>query len=153
MKCDAGCGDCCGFAPCDQAELRKIADYAKEHGITPLRQGRRCPWYQDGACAVHPVRPATCRLFGHSDQLVCSKGYNANVAPGMMDHVMRRITAETRARGAMTLTHRAAYSAEEADALLAEHGLRWATPLTVERGAPKSRRAPMENGDKQGGRS
>jgi hypothetical protein len=48
-----------------------------------------CPWYQDGVCAVHPVRPLVCRVFGHSPALPCIRGYNTNVRPA----VERRLLA------------------------------------------------------------
>lgn len=79
MKCDDGCSDCCGPVLCKPAEYRDVVEYAQKHGITPLRQGITCPWFQDGRCQVYPVRPWVCQMFGHSPRLICSRGYNRNV--------------------------------------------------------------------------
>lgn len=81
MQCDHGCGDCCGVAPCSEAEYQRVMNFASEHDIVPLRQGSTCPFYWDGTCAVYEVRPGICRLFGHSPDLVCSRGYNTNIDP------------------------------------------------------------------------
>lgn len=79
MQCDPNCGECCGVVPCTQGEFVAVEAYAMENGLTPVAQGLTCPWYQNGGCAVHPVRPAVCRLFGHVPQLECPRGYNVNV--------------------------------------------------------------------------
>jgi len=79
MQCDVGCGDCCGPVPASKEEYATIAAYTKKQGITPKRNGITCPFYQQGRCAVHEVRPAICRVFGHTAQLSCSRGYNVNV--------------------------------------------------------------------------
>lgn len=83
MRCDAGCGLCCGAAPTIQSEFDSVAAYAKTHGITPRRQGVACPFYQDGTCAVYAARPTVCRWFGHTEHMQCPKGYNVNVTPKM----------------------------------------------------------------------
>lgn len=80
MKCDKGCGECCGPALCSEREYQTVKRYAKRHGVKPIVQGLTCPFYQDGECKVYEVRPRICRLFGHSDRLVCCKGYNTNVS-------------------------------------------------------------------------
>lgn len=64
---------------CSDAEYATIERYVAEHELTPQRQGLTCPWYQDGKCQVHPVRPGVCRLFGHVENMVCCKGYNVNI--------------------------------------------------------------------------
>ena len=79
MQCDKGCGECCGPVLCKQHEYDRVVEYAQQNGIEPKRQGETCPWYQDGGCKVYPVRPFICRLFGHSEDLVCSRGYNVNI--------------------------------------------------------------------------
>ncbi len=79
MRCDTGCGECCGLVPASPREYMTIAVYAKLHGITPKRNGVTCPFYQEGQCSVHPVRPAICRVFGHTEKLKCPHGYNTNV--------------------------------------------------------------------------
>ncbi len=79
MRCDDGCGECCGPAPATRAELDRVVAYIREHGITPKDQGITCPLYLDGKCSVYAVRPLICRAFGHVDGLDCSRGYNTNV--------------------------------------------------------------------------
>ncbi len=79
MQCDPGCGECCGPVICTQGEFEAVVNYAADHGIAPLDQGLTCPWYQQGKCAVHDVRPALCHLFGHVDNMECCKGYNVNI--------------------------------------------------------------------------
>lgn len=83
MRCDDHCGECCGIVPCKDHDFKAVVEYAREHGVEPQRQGVTCPWYQQGRCQVYPVRPYVCRLFGHVERLVCCKGYNANIAPGL----------------------------------------------------------------------
>ena len=81
MQCDTNCGACCGVVPCTEGEYTAVAEYAASHGLEPVRQGMTCPWYQGGSCAVHEVRPAICRLFGHVEDMECPRGYNNNI-PG-----------------------------------------------------------------------
>lgn len=80
MQCDSNCGDCCGPVSATEGEFATIEQYASEHGLTPARQGLTCPWYQRGECAVHEVRPALCRLFGHTPKMACPRGYNVNIS-------------------------------------------------------------------------
>lgn len=80
MKCDAGCGECCTFASCSEAELEAITKYIAEKGIIPLKQGARCPLYLEGNCSIYPVRPWICRMFGHAMSLQCSRGYNVYIS-------------------------------------------------------------------------
>lgn len=86
MRCDVGCGACCGPAVCNAAEMREIA----AHRIKPLRQGVTCPFCRQGACAIYPVRPFICRIFGHSPWLVCRKGYNVNLPRHKLRRLQRR---------------------------------------------------------------
>jgi Fe-S-cluster containining protein len=79
MRCDPGCGECCGPVMCNVTEIRQIMVYIAEHQITPIRQGITCPFCQQGLCAIYPVRPYICRIFGHSPRLVCKRGYNVNL--------------------------------------------------------------------------
>ena len=62
-----------------EERYKAIRAYASEHGIEPLDQGTQCPWYQGGKCAVYIVRPLVCHLFGHTEELLCSRGYNVNI--------------------------------------------------------------------------
>src|SRR5574342_1171606 len=90
MQCDRHCGDCCGIVLCHFDEYDRVERYAKEHGIVPKPQGRICPYYQDGQCTVYEVRPMVCQLFGHSPDLVCSRGYNRNLPDDVHERVMGR---------------------------------------------------------------
>lgn len=103
MRCDAGCGKCCGIAPASPDEYRAVVRYAKEHNITPKKQGLTCPFYQGGTCAVYPVRPVMCRVFGHSEDLSCPHGYNTNVDQAIVDGM---ITAQGDPKEA-TMLHQA----------------------------------------------
>lgn len=79
MRCDTGCGACCGPVSCSPAEYKRIADYIATRFIEPQDNGITCPFYQRGVCAIYEVRPMICVAFGHSERLVCNRGYNTNV--------------------------------------------------------------------------
>jgi Fe-S-cluster containining protein len=92
MRCDDGCGDCCGIVPVTETEYRRIERYVKEHGIEPKEHdgaAHTCPVYIDGKCAVYPVRPMICQVFGHAEDLPCSRGYNVNVPQREIDRMLR----------------------------------------------------------------
>jgi hypothetical protein len=75
IDCIPGCGDCCGIVPAAQRELADIKRYVEKQNIKPLDQGVRCPLFQGGKCAVHPVRPRVCQAFGHErGRLECPHG-------------------------------------------------------------------------------
>ncbi len=98
MRCDRGCGECCGVVPATETEFRGIERFIRERGIVPAAHvDGTCPFYQSGGCAVYPVRPLVCRLFGHSvDPLMtCTRGYNVNVPE-------REAVRTLRANGATT---------------------------------------------------
>ncbi len=89
MRCDDGCGDCCGPVPVTETEFRRVEHYAKEHGIVPVEhKTATCPMYQNGRCAVYPVRPLICQVFGHAPDLPCSRGYNRNIRQRDVDRVL-----------------------------------------------------------------
>ena len=79
MQCDPGCDQCCGPALCTESEYQTIVAYVAEHSITPIEQGVMCPMFQGGRCAIYPVRPMICRVFGHLERLHCPRGYNRNI--------------------------------------------------------------------------
>ncbi|MFI5296665.1 MAG: YkgJ family cysteine cluster protein [Polyangiales bacterium] len=81
MKCDAGCGACCGPAPASEAEYQKVLHVARSKGIVPKRQGVTCPFFQGGTCQVYDARPFACRLFGHVEGMTCERGHNVNITP------------------------------------------------------------------------
>lgn len=82
MRCDEGCGECCGIVPATEDEFRAIRRFIDLHEIAPAASlDGTCPLYQGGKCTVYPVRPLICRLFGHSADplMTCCRGYNVNV--------------------------------------------------------------------------
>lgn len=81
MRCDKGCTQCCNVSGGTGAEYERIIEWAAQNNIKPIRQGIICPWYQNGTCAVYPVRPMICRLYGHVRFLDCPRGYNVNIKP------------------------------------------------------------------------
>ena len=89
MKCDRGCGECCGPAPATEHEFRKVLHVARAKGLILWRQGSTCPFYQDGTCQVYDARPLGCRLFGHVQEMSCIRGYNTNIP----DDAGRRLVA------------------------------------------------------------
>lgn len=86
MRCDDGCGRCCGPVPVTAREWGTIRAYMREHGIkaqftaNPLS----CPLYDGQRCTIHPARPFLCRAFGHTHRLECPHGYNVNVPDGVI---------------------------------------------------------------------
>ena len=84
MRCDDGCGDCCGPVPVTQAELVRVRHYIEKHAIEVRDQGTTCPFYHDTKCAIYEVRPFGCRAFGHVEGMSCSRGYNTNIPEDVM---------------------------------------------------------------------
>ena len=79
MRCDDGCGDCCGPVPVSQVEFDRVVAYVTKHKIVPKDQGLTCPLYLNGKCSVYEVRPLLCRSFGHVEGMDCTHGYNTNL--------------------------------------------------------------------------
>jgi Fe-S-cluster containining protein len=115
MRCDKGCGACCGPVICSDAEFDAVAAYVLKHDIRPRRQGQRCPLYIDGECSVYPVRPFICRAFGHATDLECERGYNVNIplrrSNRLIDDYGRRHNPEM-------LLHAIAYRDDELSTLI-----------------------------------
>jgi Fe-S-cluster containining protein len=90
MRCDNGCGDCCGPVPVTDAEFERVERYAKSHGIEPKAHEHEgtCPMFQDGRCVVYEARPMICVAFGHLPELECSRGYNRNVKRRDVDRAL-----------------------------------------------------------------
>jgi uncharacterized protein len=76
--CAKGCGHCCHVSvPIADFEARYIADYIKtepvalkrsiRHDLAEFSEKTPCPFLQDGACSIYPVRPLTCRLHVNFD--------------------------------------------------------------------------------------
>jgi uncharacterized protein len=90
MRCDTGCGECCGPVPVTAAELGAVRDFMKKHDVVPRDNGPlTCPFLQEGRCAIYGARPLICRIFGHSRDLQCSRGYNVNVPERVLEKAIR----------------------------------------------------------------
>lgn len=90
MRCDEGCGKCCTITYANHSEYERIKRYMLEHGILPERhRDFRCPLYQNGKCAVYPVRPLLCRVYGHTERMMCPKGYNVNLPDRKIRKMLR----------------------------------------------------------------
>lgn len=74
-----GCGDCCGPTLANRKDLQRIRDYLKvskaqwvEHEDAAI-----CGFYRPATgdeppkCAIYPVRPFACRLFGVAREMSC----------------------------------------------------------------------------------
>ena len=87
-----GCGACCGPVTARPEEVRRIRSYIRENDIVwqshPVEPGSidlRCGFLRpqdDGSftCAVHEVRPWTCRAFGVIKEMPCHLFPEAAVA-------------------------------------------------------------------------
>ncbi len=119
MRCDDGCGDCCGIVPATDDEFRKIQRFIAENGIEPAASlDGTCPLYQGGRCTIYEARPLICKLFGHAadPMMTCVRGYNVNVP----EH---EIVARLRANGRTThLLHELAPNYEQIKHLLPKRG-------------------------------
>lgn len=90
MRCDDGCGQCCGVVPATREELAAIRRYMAAKGVEAVdRGGLTCPFF-DGRCTIYPVRPFICRAFGHVKGLECPRGYNVNVPERVVNGEIRR---------------------------------------------------------------
>lgn len=81
------CGDCCGMIPASVAEVRQILGFLAKHseakavaskvGSQPLH----CPFRDDKnkRCAIYPVRPIVCRMFGVCANMSCKNGNTAEL--------------------------------------------------------------------------
>ncbi len=120
MPCDPGCGECCGVTPCSQPDYQRVEAYAARHGIVPRVQGLTCPWYHDGTCAVYAARPTACRVFGHTEDMVCPRGYNVNVTLTIERRIMGDEVAAMIKHG-VRLLHEAIMSIEELEQVVIGH--------------------------------
>lgn len=131
MRCDDGCGACCGPAPCSPRELEVVRAYVAQHHVEPRRQGITCPLYLGGRCSVYPARPLVCQLFGHVPELKCERGYNANAGRSARREWDRAFDRE-KAPGQVRHVHEVAYSARETDDIIRAY---WAGLVASSAGA------------------
>lgn len=70
----SGCGNCCSnILPMADAEVKRIAKYIREHGITeqkrlwanPEAMDMMCPFRDEAGrrCVIYEVRPEICRVY------------------------------------------------------------------------------------------
>jgi Fe-S-cluster containining protein len=114
MRCDDGCGLCCGINFIRNHEYRRIEGLVRIRGIKPLRQGTRCPLYIEGKCSIYEGRPLVCKLFGHVEQLNCPRGYNVNI-PKDQQVIWRQQIAEG---SGIRSIHELVYTASEMPAII-----------------------------------
>ncbi len=90
LACAKGCSSCCAShqdIPVYPLELMGMSWYVIEKLQPPLREQLKkqlsnldeintCPFLLDGACSIHPMRPAACRQFNVLDT-PCAVGEDA----------------------------------------------------------------------------
>jgi len=90
LACAKGCSSCCAShqdIPVYPLELMGMSWYVIEKLQSPLREQLKaqllnienintCPFLLDGACSIHPLRPAACRQFNVLDK-PCAVGEDA----------------------------------------------------------------------------
>lgn len=76
--CQPGCTECCKECPGPSRlpiEEDRIRRYVTENKIIlPRDSGSVCPYVVSNGCAIHPVRPFICRLYGTSPNYPCRLG-------------------------------------------------------------------------------
>ncbi len=106
--CDACGSRCTAGVPMSRPEFLAIREYlrspAGEEARRVERQEKRVPFpgteeafytacrFRDverGRCAVYPVRPLVCRLFGHVEWLPCPIGRIGRTLPGGVELIRR----------------------------------------------------------------
>lgn len=90
VPCPPGCITCCkkfGIPSRIPEEDSRIKAFLKEHGISgrvndfELSDSENtCPYVTTKGCAIYPVRPFICRLYGTSPNYTCIE----NVRPPVM---------------------------------------------------------------------
>jgi len=78
FPCERGCTDCCGRILVAADEWERIVEYLRARGLPVLtlneRDPTKCPYSQEGRCAIYEVRPLICRLYGTFEGMRCPKG-------------------------------------------------------------------------------
>ncbi len=81
------CGKCCGIIPVTNTDIERIRKFVHENpsALEVFAREREdvleCRFRDNEArkCAIYPVRPTICRLFGVIKELQCENGNSANV--------------------------------------------------------------------------
>jgi Fe-S-cluster containining protein len=81
------CGACCGVFPVSAADIHRIGAYIRGHAevLNVVKQVKEselvCPFRDETKmrCAVYPVRPLICRMFGVVQLMQCRNGNSANI--------------------------------------------------------------------------
>lgn len=85
------CNSCCSEdVNANYLEFLNIYNYLKKNDLykeyrekilkyyfTRLYKNSHCPFMKNGKCAIYPVRPLSCRMFGHLSKAEYEKNYNA----------------------------------------------------------------------------
>lgn len=78
FQCIGGCTECCrnfGVPSRTRLEDERIKLYLQSIGAkVGEAQGTTCPYVIESGCAIYPVRPLTCRLYGASPNYICRLG-------------------------------------------------------------------------------
>lgn len=78
FPCIPGCVECCrsfGVPSRTRVEDERIKEFLRARGLSiKLAQGTTCPYVSDEGCAIYPVRPLTCRIYGTSPNYQCKRG-------------------------------------------------------------------------------
>lgn len=75
--CPDDCSECCTAVYPSIAEEANIRIYLlRQHKkFVPFNHDitKKCPYLEDGLCAIYSVRPLMCRLYGVADGWLCPK--------------------------------------------------------------------------------
>ena len=80
--CSEDCYECCknfGVPSRTKIEDERLNKFLDDNGMQPGEaRGHTCPYLDEtlpeGGCAIYPVRPLICRLYGTSPSYLCKMG-------------------------------------------------------------------------------
>ena len=81
------CGACCGMIPVTNDEMQEILKYVSRNPPALSVAAKHnmdlshCPFRDDEKkkCAIYPVRPLACKMFGVCAGMQCMNGNSANI--------------------------------------------------------------------------
>lgn len=128
MRCDTGCGACCGPVNVSPQEYARIARVVEARGLHPRAQGLSCPLYIDGGCSIYEARPLVCRVFGHGlaghktgNLTGCVKGYDVAGSAAALDLWQGAMEKDLDSGyHASVMLHELVYTNSEINAMLAD---------------------------------